>query len=111
MGIDLEETFETIVQNHASSLVVGEVHLSQEDVVLTALSSGTTGTPKCVQLTHANFNAATDALKRLSIGIPSVQFLFSQIILKKRKKRLQLFRSAAVRFLLSNTVLKQNTFT
>uniref|UniRef100_A0A914QPW9 AMP-dependent synthetase/ligase domain-containing protein n=1 Tax=Panagrolaimus davidi TaxID=227884 RepID=A0A914QPW9_9BILA len=36
-----------------------------DDVLLAPLSSGTLGEPKCVQLTHKNFNAATIALKEL----------------------------------------------
>lgn len=37
--------------------------ITVDDVVLTPFSSGTTGSLKCVQLTHGNFNAATATLK------------------------------------------------
>uniref|UniRef100_A0AC34FR37 Uncharacterized protein n=1 Tax=Panagrolaimus sp. ES5 TaxID=591445 RepID=A0AC34FR37_9BILA len=37
--------------------------VTYQDVLLAPLSSGTMGEPKCIQLTHKNFNAATIALK------------------------------------------------
>lgn len=38
-------------------------HLTVDDVLLTPLSSGTTGSPKCVMLTHRNFIIQTEVLK------------------------------------------------
>lgn len=39
-------------------------HIALDDVLLTPFSSGTSGQPKCVQLTHRNFNASTAILKK-----------------------------------------------
>ncbi|VDK42043.1 unnamed protein product [Anisakis simplex] len=38
--------------------------LSVDDTLITPFSSGTTGPPKCVQLTHRNYNASTAILRK-----------------------------------------------
>lgn len=38
--------------------------ISLDDTLITPFSSGTTGAPKCVELSHRNFNASTAILKK-----------------------------------------------
>uniref|UniRef100_A0A915CP88 Uncharacterized protein n=1 Tax=Ditylenchus dipsaci TaxID=166011 RepID=A0A915CP88_9BILA len=60
----------SLTQEYGTNQIVDEKellklsnNLTLDDVILAPLSSGTTGTPKCVLLTHRNLNAATDILK------------------------------------------------
>ncbi|KAI6239472.1 4-coumarate--CoA ligase 2 [Aphelenchoides fujianensis] len=43
--------------------IEADAELTEDDILLTPLSSGTTGSPKCVMLTHRNFNVQTEILK------------------------------------------------
>lgn len=65
-GIDLEAIFESLDHTFLEDIISEDpVELTQNDVLLAPLSSGTTtGVPKCVFLTHGNFNAATKSLKK-----------------------------------------------
>lgn len=62
-GVDLEEIFENA--SSAEGVENFQVDgLTMDDVLMAPLSSGTTsGTPKCVLLTHRNVDAATRFLK------------------------------------------------
>ncbi|TKR83296.1 hypothetical protein L596_016916 [Steinernema carpocapsae] len=57
-GFDIEELIEG-----AKPLEI-EANLGIDDVLIAPLSSGTTGAPKCVLLTHRNYNCATSVLKQ-----------------------------------------------
>ncbi|KAI1730859.1 AMP-binding enzyme domain-containing protein [Ditylenchus destructor] len=65
MGIDLEKIFEEAKENisNNSEFLSMSSDICIDDVLLAPLSGGTTGTPKCVMLTHKNFDAATRILK------------------------------------------------
>ncbi|EFO19114.2 hypothetical protein LOAG_09378 [Loa loa] len=47
-----------------TSVDPSEKDITLDDILLTPFSSGTTGSAKCVQLTHRNFNLATATLKQ-----------------------------------------------
>lgn len=61
----MEAIFES--PDHVLEDIIPEnpIEISEDDVLLAPLSSGTTtGVPKCVLLTHGNFNNATESLKK-----------------------------------------------
>ncbi|KAI6222545.1 4-coumarate--CoA ligase 2 [Aphelenchoides besseyi] len=60
-GIDFEKLLEELSQD--ADDLEADKDLTEDDVLLTPLSSGTTGSPKCVMLTHRNFNVQTEILK------------------------------------------------
>uniref|UniRef100_A0A0R3RFD6 4-coumarate--CoA ligase n=1 Tax=Elaeophora elaphi TaxID=1147741 RepID=A0A0R3RFD6_9BILA len=57
--------FDSLIRKWEGNLVdVGEEDITLDDILLTPFSSGTTGSSKCVQLTHRNFNFSTAILKQ-----------------------------------------------
>ncbi|VDK69423.1 unnamed protein product [Litomosoides sigmodontis] len=59
------EDFDSLTERQVENWFVGsEKEITLEDVLLTPFSSGTTGSSKCVQLTHRNFNVSTAVLKQ-----------------------------------------------
>ncbi|VDK42305.1 unnamed protein product [Gongylonema pulchrum] len=60
LGSDFRDLIKKSEQN---CLTETSEHISLDDTLLTPFSSGTTGPPKCVELTHRNFNTSTAILK------------------------------------------------
>ncbi|KAM3728050.1 Peroxisomal OPC-8:0-CoA ligase [Dirofilaria immitis] len=60
-GKDFDSMIKKKEQNLINSIDGEDIML--DDILLTPFSSGTTGSPKCVQLTHRNFNTSTAVLK------------------------------------------------
>lgn len=64
MPVFVVDQWTPVLRNIDESASLCDEEIAEDDVLLTPFSSGTTGAPKCVLLTHKNFNAATDILKR-----------------------------------------------
>ncbi|CAI2357688.1 unnamed protein product [Caenorhabditis sp. 36 PRJEB53466] len=76
----LPEKFQIYVDSISEPFV--DLSISQQDIdsiLLAPFSSGTTGAPKCCQLTHRNFLASTFSLKR---------FLFDKLLAQSSMKTL-----------------------
>ncbi|KAL3990131.1 AMP-binding enzyme family protein [Acanthocheilonema viteae] len=59
------EDFDSLIKKWEENLVdISEKDIILDDILLTPFSSGTTGSSKCVQLTHRNFNVSTAILKQ-----------------------------------------------
>ncbi|CAG9533418.1 unnamed protein product [Cercopithifilaria johnstoni] len=60
-----ENDFDSLIKKwEENSIGTSEIDITLDDVLLTPFSSGTTGSSKCVQLTHRNFNVSTAILKQ-----------------------------------------------
>lgn len=57
--------FEKVISETEPNYEIDEgFGITLDDTLITPFSSGTTGPPKCVELTHRNYNCATAALRR-----------------------------------------------